>query len=218
MLVSPAEHDRQILALGRVSSIPERWGLDVCWVHKGRRYGVQRKAVADLKASVEDGRLGKELGQIRQANIAAMVIVEGRVAFTPDDVMVDSGFGRKWSKTSWWGVLFSIQSCGVGVMGTTDTRDTAAAIRAWHDWTGKDKHTAMAQRGGASGLWGSKATDRDWGIWVLQGFPGIGPELAGRLFDAQGSVPLAWTMDEEQMGEVQGMGKRKVAALRRVLE
>lgn len=216
-MVSPAEPDARVKALGRVSSLPERFGCDLLWVAGGKKFGVQRKEVADLRASVEDGRLGKELGQMRQGGVRGLVVIEGRVTFTPDGTLLDGGFGRPWNRAGWWGVQFAIQLEGAWCMTTASVVETCAATEAFKKWTEKDRHSGLHARPGPTGLWGSKANDADWGKHVLTGFPGIGPELAGRMFNMGGRVPLEWTMTEEEMMRVEGLGKKRVGALRRVL-
>src|SRR5882762_9075363 len=42
---------------------PERFGVDFLFINKHGLFGVQRKAVADLAASLDDGRLGSGLAK-----------------------------------------------------------------------------------------------------------------------------------------------------------
>jgi ERCC4-type nuclease len=51
----------------------------------------------------------------------------------------------------------------------------------------------------------------------LQGFDGIGPELAERIVDHFGRVPLSWTVGEGELAKVKGLGKKKVAKMVKVL-
>jgi len=53
---------------------------------------------------------------------------------------------------------------------------------------------------------------------VLQGFPGMGPELAGRVVDKFEGVPLTWTVSEDELQTVEGLGKKKSIAMYEALE
>lgn len=100
-----------------------------------------------------------------------------------------------------------------------DLADTVGMVRDLEEWTRKAKHGSLMRRPGAKGAWG-KATTREWAIHTLQGFDGIGADIAGRIFDKFGCVPLAWTVSEKDLMQVHGVGKvrakRMVESLRRV--
>lgn len=195
--------------------LPERFGCDVFWTAQGKKYGIQRKAVPDLLASVEDGRLSKELAQMRSCGIHAFLVIEGRVRWTDDGEMMGNGYGRQWTRGHWWGLLMSVQEQGVGWFETRDVGETVECVRAIERWSQKARHGSG--RPGPVGIWGTKATDRDWALHVLTSFPGIGPEIAGRIFDRAGRVPLEWTMTMEELMATEGVGKKRAAAMIRAL-
>ena len=73
-----------------------------------------------------------------------------------------------------------------------------------------------------SGEWPSIRGTRDsrsWALHLIQGFEGIGPTVAGAIFDHFGGVPFRWNVDgvEELMG-VKGVGEKRAKALWRALE
>jgi ERCC4-type nuclease len=45
-------------------------------------------------------------------------------------------------------------------------------------------------------------------LFILQGLPGIGPEMAGRLLDNFGSVEAAISAGSSELQSVDGIGKR----------
>lgn len=214
--IAPSERT-VIAALGRCSSLPEKFGCDIMWIDRGVRYGIQRKEARDLKASVEDGRLGKEIGQARAAGVELVVVIEGRVTWTEEGLWVDR-FGRQWTKSGWWGVQVSIQNQGAMVVWTEDAADTARFARSHKAWTEKKRHDGMAARPGPKGIWGTRATQRDFAVHVLTSFPGIGAEIAGRMYEKWGRVPLRWDVGEKELMEVEGLGKGRVKALLGVLK
>ena len=68
----------------------------------------------------------------------------------------------------------------------------------------------MDVRPGPVSMWG-KADNREWQMHLLQGLPGIGVEMAGRVLDELG-MPLQWSVTEEELLRVPGMGPKKVRA------
>jgi DNA excision repair protein ERCC-4 len=214
VFVSPTEPPA-LKAIGRVGLLPERFGVDVLWTAHGSKYGAQRKTVADLLASVEDGRLSKELAQMKSSSIHAFLIIEGRVRWTDDGELMGNAWGRQWTRSHWWGLLMSVQEQGVGWFETRDVGETADCVRAIEAWSKKKTHGSG--RPGPKGIWGTSPTDRDWGVHVLTSFPGIGPEIAGRVFDRGGRVPLEWTITMEELMATEGIGKKRAAAMIKAL-
>jgi len=53
---------------------------------------------------------------------------------------------------------------------------------------------------------------------ILQGFPGVGPELAGRMVDHFEGVPLTWTHAIDELMEVEGVGKKKAEGMVNALD
>ena len=75
ILCSPTEPRSLVAELGKTSGKPEQYGVDFMWMSHGFWYGVQRKQYPnDLEASLNDGRLQKELGQITQLEQAFFVL------------------------------------------------------------------------------------------------------------------------------------------------
>ena len=85
-----------------------------------------------------------------------------------------------------------------------DSREYLAALEKWFM---KATHKGIMTRPKPSTLWGSR-TDRDWGIHVIQSFDGIGPGVAGAIFDRFG-LPIKWTVTKEELESVPGVGKKR---------
>lgn len=209
--VAPSE-PAALRAMGRVGWLPERFGCDVLWMVGGSRYGVQRKEFHDLLDSVDDGRLGKEVGMMAAASVRGVLVIEGSVRWTSEGQIV-TGYGRPWTREQWYGVQLAVQLEGVWVVHTASLADTMAFVRSFNNWTKKESHGSLAARPGPKGLWGTRATDRDWAKHLLTGFPGIGPTAADRIYEYFGRVPLKWTCDKWQLESIKGLGPKKVAAL-----
>lgn len=208
VFVAPTE-PAVLKAMGRVALLPERFGCDVLWMHGGSRYGIQRKEFHDLLASVDDGRLGKEVGQMSSAKVRGVLVIEGSVRWTSEGDIV-TGYGRPWRREQWYGMQLAVQLEGVWMVHTANLADTVAFVRSFNTWTKKRGHGSLAARPGPKGLWGTRADDRDWAKHVLTSFPSIGPTAADRIFEKFGRVPLKWDCEKGDLLKVKGLGPKKV--------
>ena len=206
MLIAPTEPEA-LRKIGRVSMFPERHGCDVSFVGKdGKLVGVQRKELADLFSSVEDGRLGQQVNMMGGLD-AAYIIIEGVPRFTFDGDLVGKQYGQRWTRNSYEAVLWSVAARGVRVNHTRDLADTIRMLKHLEEWHLKAKHSSLDRRPGPKTMWGSAPTLREFGVHMLQSVPGLGPELAGRIFDRFG-LPLELTVTVKELCEVEGVGKK----------
>lgn len=216
LLVAPTE-PTALKAMGKSAILPEKYGCDVMWMAGDQRYGIQRKELQDLKASVLDGRLGKELGQIHASQTKAVLVMEGRVSWTSEGVLI-GGHGAAWTRQQLWGVQLAVQLEGVWLVQTASLGDTIAFVRSFYNWTKKKGHGSLKNRPGPGGMWGTKATDADFGRHVLTSFPGIGAEMAGQIFEEFGRVPLKWDATEAELLAIKGLGPKRVKAIMEILK
>lgn len=214
MLVSPAE-PAKLRELGVTSSRPERFGVDFMFVARAQWCGVQRKEIADLVASIYDGRLAKELGQMKQLAHAAL-IVEGTVNFTMDGHLMLSGYGEGLTKKQYKGILWSVQSRGIWVDRTDNMGETAEVVTWLESYLQKGKHSSLETRPTPTGVWGKPDND-EYARHLVMGLPGVGPELATRIVSRFG-VPFGWRISPEDLVDIPGIGKKKAQQLWEALE
>jgi ERCC4-type nuclease len=210
ILVAPTEP--RLLKIGTVNMIPEAHGCDFLWVSRGIRFGVQRKEVGDLLNSVADGRLRKEVDQIRGSGTRGVLVVEGDVRWGADGKMIKK-YGEVWNKDRWYGLMVGVQMEGVWVVHTRTMTDTLHFIRSFHAWSKKASHGSIGRRPNPTGLWGSSAENRDWAIHLLTAFPGVGAGTAEKIYEEFGCVPLKWGVTRKEMLNVKGVGKGMVAKM-----
>ena len=203
MFVAPSE-PKSLQGLGTYSRLPEEMGCDFLIPCPLGLVGVQRKEIHDLIASRSDGRLSRELAQMKQLDIA-ILLVEGRLKWTSDGQLSTSR--SKWTRAQHLGLLFSIQSTGLWVNSSQDIQESLAYLSQLESWMMKKKHAGIMTRPKPTTLWGTR-NDRDWGIHVIQSFDGIGPGVAGAIFDRYG-VPLRWTVSKEDLESVAGVGPKR---------
>lgn len=212
MLVSPTE-PALLKQIGRVSSTPEKYGVDFLFVSRVGIVGVQRKEVNDLIASLRDGRLAKEMGQWGKLHLVVL-IVEGKMSWSTEGYLVSA---RQFTQTQMNGILFSVQMTGAWFMRSETMDETASIVRGLENWLSKERHGSLNTRPKAKGEWGN-ATSREWGVHLLQSFNGVGAEVAGRIYDHFDGLPLRWTCSEDELRDVRGVGyiraERMMEALR----
>lgn len=215
MLIAPTEPS-SLRAIGRVSSTPEKFGVDVLMSAHGRWHGIQRKELSDLLASLSDGRLARELPMMKRCYRASLLI-EGTPKWTMDGELVGNGFGQRFTLTQYRGLIFSVQARGIGVLHSSGLNDTIAIVQSYETWLKKDaKWSSLDTRPGPVSVWG-RAENRDYQMHLLQGLPGVGPELADRLLKKFG-MPWQWRVSEEELVKVKGVGKKRAAQMMRCFD
>jgi ERCC4-type nuclease len=207
ILISPTE-PAELRELGITSAIPEEYGADFLWGCPAGLVGVQRKTVTDLLASLQDGRLAREMGQLGAVDVPVL-LVEGRPRWTVEGMMLAVAFRRE----AWAGLLLSVQFAhGIAVVATDDLRDTAFWLGAAVEWFGKSEHRSLRTRPKPTDSWGDY-TREAFETQLLQSFPGVGAELAGRIVKQFGGVPLRWTVGERELRKVKGIGPERARAM-----
>lgn len=203
---------------GAISLLPERHGCDVAWYVKGQLWGVQRKEVKDFIASVQDGRLWKEIIQMTTSQIPMpLVLVEGKVQFDNQGNLMNYSYGKPIKDTQWLGMLWSVRQRGVHIDFTSSAVDTAKYISTLARWSEKGAHDSLARRVGARSPWGS-VTNEDYGVHLLQSFDGVGVDKARAIYRHFGGVPLEWTVDAKELTRVAGVGKVLAERLIKAME
>lgn len=209
VFVSPTE-PAPILALGRTSSIPERYGSDLLFAAHGALVGLQRKAFpSDFMASLHDGRLSKEVHQM-QALPFSLLLLEGRPRFTSDGHLIyGSGHGYAFTRDALRGLTLSLQfEFGIPALWTEGLADTAALVPRVVDWFRKAGHDSLRRRPKKSDLWRDPCS-RARRLDFLQGLPGIGLGLAEEMLDYFGGMPLTWTVGKKGLLGCPGIGPKR---------
>lgn len=210
MFVSAAE-PKSLQGLGTYSPLPEAYGADFLISCPVGLVGVQRKEIHDLIASRADGRLARELAQMKQLDIG-ILLVEGRLRWTSDGQLSTSR--SKWTRAQHLGLLFSIQSSGIWVNSSTDIPDSLAYLAALESWMMKADHKGINVRPKPQTAWG-QLNDKDYGIHLIQGIDGIGPGVAGAIYDRFG-VPFALTVTKSELESVPGVGPKRAEKIVRM--
>lgn len=211
-LISPTE-PLELRNAGQTSSVPESYGCDIFWPSKLGLVGVQRKEVRDLVNSVHDGRLNRELAMMNQLAVK-ILLIEGDFRWTNESKSLTV---QSWSMSQQVGLQCSVQLAGCWLIWSKSLQETISLLSPLHKWTNKEDHGSLSHRPNPTSQWG-QVDNRDWGIYLLQSFPGIGYKVAGQIYDFFGGVPLEWTVDSVDLMDVPGIGPGRAAKLIEVLE
>jgi len=168
-------------------------------------------------ASLTDGRLYDQLPRLSDLD-KAIIVIEGHGNWTEDGELISNKY-HNINIQQLHGLLFSIMfEHGIPSIWVGNMDDTANVLTNLDAWADKTKHSSLKSRPGPNkSSWG-KTSERHMAMHVLQGFPGMGPELAGRVVDKFEGVPLTWTVSEDELQTVEGLGKKKAEVLYKALD
>lgn len=218
MIIAPTEPDKLKAIASSISLLPEKYGADIFFIGQGgRKVGIQRKEIKDLLASVNDGRLVKEILQMGALDYK-IVLVEGREQYSTDGYLLNSTFGKQWNAQQFNGLLWSIQDRVDFLVKTESLPDTVAKVGWLRNWFSKSSHESLSRRPGmAKGVFGDSANSKEAASWILQSVPSVGPKLATRIVEKFG-LPLRLTVGVEDLMKVEGIGKGKAEGIVRMFQ
>ena len=159
----------------------------------GRVLVVERKSAWDFWKSIFDGRLFRQAVQLARLTPRPLNLVEGQ--------------GPNLTDPRVRGALVTVAAViGVPILFSRDPADSARWILTAARQFAARQEFSVARPG-----WRPKGK-RARQIFILQGFPGIGPIRASRLLDRFGSIRGVLAADEKSFLEVVGMGPKTARA------
>lgn len=162
---------------------------------------VERKTLADLAASIVDGRLFRQAGRLSRTAMRPALILEAMPS-----AVERSGISRE----ALQGTLASISIVfGIAVLRAGTPEETARLLRYTAQQIGRCSSGAVKRCG-----WRRPSQKRRLQLYILQGLPGVGPARAERLLDTFGSVEAVISAECEELTEVHGMGSVTAQAIR----
>lgn len=148
----------------------------------------------------------------------SLLVIEGYGEWTEDGELISNKYHR-FTKQQLHGLLFTIMfEFGIPSIIVESMQDTMKLLVTLDAWAKKAKHGSLKNRPGVmKSAWGT-VTERHFAQHILQGFPGVGPKLAGRIVDKFEGVPLTWTHSVEELMEVEGLGVKKAQGMVKALD
>lgn len=164
---------------------------------------VERKTARDFVLSIIDSRLFTQVARLKQYTGGSLLLIEGNPYRTEISMAVEAIRGALLSVTACWQmpVVFSRS-----ISESVEILRIIAAQKKERD------DDMVLQRGGYRP---KRLKNRQ--LYVLQGLPGVGPKLAGRLLDCFRSVEGVMNASAAELTAVEGVGPGRAETIRSLL-
>ena len=167
------------------------------------RVTIERKTSTDFLVSIIDGRLFRQAARLKSNVIYPFFLIEGNPFRT----------NLKVSRSAIKGALLSIKTIFyLPIVYSRTIEDSVDVMRLMAQQIAKHQN-ALQLRGGYRPR---RLSSRQ--LFILQGFPGIGPQLAKRLLNRFGSIAEIMTAAPESLREVDGIGTITAKKIREIIE
>lgn len=169
------------------------------------RVGVERKEVRDFVDSLLDKRLMHQVRALKDTFACPLLIIEGT-----DDLYAV----RNVHPNALRGMLAWIAiDMKVPILSTKDAQDTAELLITLARREQEENDKDFSIRGERKPL-----STKELQEYVVSGLPGVGPQLAKNLLREFRSVKGVCTASEEELQDVENIGKKKATEIRRILD
>lgn len=165
------------------------------------RLVVERKDHSDFVGSIIDGRIFDQAQRMREGFQRPVFIIEGN---SNRDISVNA------LKAA---VATLATNFGASVISTKNPRDTALTVF----WLAK-KEQQEAGREISIRVGKKPKDDRRLAEQIVCGLPGVSTVICKRLLERFGTVEGVFSASEEELMEVEGIGKKMAKRIRKVLE
>jgi Fanconi anemia group M protein len=204
LTVDHSEHHASLLGVLRDSGL---FSIEVDRLPTGDyliddRILIERKTRSDFIASLVDGRLFPQVARLAHSRYRSLMLIEGPTPANAPGVHRHSVEGALVSIAVMW---------RLPVLHSTDVDESYRLLRFLADQGSQSRRTVLPRYDRKPKR---LATRR---LFVLQGLPGVGPELARRLLAQLGSVERVMTADAVALGAVRGIGPKKAARIRETI-
>jgi Fanconi anemia group M protein len=164
---------------------------------------VERKTSDDFVVSIIDGRLFRQVANLKKNCDHPVLLIEGNPFRT----------GLSMSRSAIRGALLNVQTVWKVPVVYSQTMEDSLELMQIMACQFKKMTTVMAPR---AGYRPRRLSTRQ--LFVLQSFPGIGPYLAKRLLTHFGSVAAVLGASSEALKGVKGVGRVTAETIREVLD
>ncbi|MDP3728117.1 MAG: DEAD/DEAH box helicase [bacterium] len=179
--------------------------LDVGDFIVSEKVGVERKEIKDFVDSILDKRLLHQVKALKETFEKPLLIIEG----TDDLYSV-----RKVHPNAIRGMLAWIAiDMKVPIIYTKDFRDTAELLIILARREQEERDGDFSIRGEKKPL-----STKELQEFIIAGLPGVGTHLAQNLLKEFGSVHNIINASEEELKDVENIGKKKATEIRRIID
>lgn len=169
-----------------------------------KRVAVERKTSSDFLSSLVDGRLFKQLNEMKQNFKLPLLILEGDGLFNGE---------RKIHPNAIRGAIASISlDYGIPIIRTENNLETAEMLLSIAKREQIDRKKNIAVRG----MKKAKSMNHRQ-EYLLAGLPQINTQTARKLLKHFGTLEKVFTATEEELTKVEGIGPKTAGMIRLVL-
>jgi ERCC4-related helicase len=177
--------------------------LDVGDYVLSTRIGVERKNVDDYLSSLLEGKLFHQMKQLRDSYSRPILIIEGEGLLTRRNIGHTAIFGS---------IVSIIVDYGISIITTKNPHETADFLYVIAKREQLDHKKDVAIRGEK---WSMSLPEHQQ--FMIEGLPNISVVLAKRLLHHFGSIYAIVNATEEELCQIQGIGKATAAEIIRLL-
>jgi len=167
------------------------------------RIGVERKTVEDYLGSMIEGKLFKQAAKLREAYPRPILIIEGEGLLTKRNISHNAIYGS---------IVSIIVDFGIPVITTKNPMETANLLYIIAAREQRDEKKPVATRGEKTPM-----STREKQQFIVEGLPNISAVLAKRLLEHFGSIKDIVNASEEELKEIQGIGKNIATEIQEIL-
>ena len=179
------------LSLKGISIEPQQ--LDIGDYILSSRIGVERKNVDDFLESLIDGKLFKQITQLRDTYSRPILILEGENLLTKRNISHNAIFGSLASITV---------DYGIPILTTKDSLETANLLNVIARREQREEKKSVAVRGEKPQM-----SVKERQQFLIEGLPNVSAVIAKRLLLHFGSIKDIANATEEELMEIRGIGK-----------
>ena len=164
---------------------------------------IERKTAKDFVDSIMDKRLFKQATNLREEFKNPLIILEG-----------DDFYNGFINPNAVRGSIASIAlDFGISIIPTRNAQDTAAMIKriAIREQTGEKPHIQTRTDKKPVNMWEQQ-------LFIVESLPNIGPVNAKKLLEHFGTVSKVINASENELMEVEGIGKKTAKNIRKVVD
>jgi Fanconi anemia group M protein len=173
--------------------------LDVGDYVLSSRIAVERKNVDDFLESLIKGKLFQQLEKLRDAYPRPILIIEGEGLFTKRNI----------NHNAITGCLISIiVDFGISILNSKNSLDTANLLYITAKREQMERNRSVGIRGEKTSL-----SQRDLQQFIIEGLPNVSSTLANRLLNHFGSVKDIINATQDELIEVNGIGKNIASSI-----
>jgi ERCC4-type nuclease len=166
---------------------------------------VERKTVSDFMGSLFSGRLFEQATALKNAYAKPIIVVEGDI---------EHELRNRKNPRAYWGAIIKLQAeMGIPVVAVPNAAGTADALYVTAKRLQKEKTERFVAQNKPRTM-----SAEDWRVFIVASLPFIGDELASRLLTHFKSIRKIFLASEDQLEEVEGIGKAKARRIAQLLD